>query len=65
MLSRHANIDIARITGWNAIKSRANQLGVEMTDDQFKECTAQIKRLADIRPVSLFILHIDLGYLKS
>jgi isopropylmalate/homocitrate/citramalate synthase len=36
----------SRITGWNAIKSRANQLGVEMTDEQYKECTAKIKALA-------------------
>ena len=29
---------------------------MEWTDDQYKECTAKIKALADIRPVSLFIL---------
>ncbi|TVY49634.1 Homocitrate synthase, mitochondrial [Lachnellula occidentalis] len=40
----------SRITGWNAIKSRAVQLGLDMTDEQYKACTAQIKQLADIRP---------------
>ena len=28
---------ISRLTGWNAIKSRVEQLGLEMTDDQIKE----------------------------
>jgi len=43
----------SRITGWNAIKSRAVQLGVDMTDEQYKACTAQIKQLADIRPITV------------
>lgn len=28
---------ISRLTGWNAIKSRVEQLGLEMTDEQIKE----------------------------
>jgi hypothetical protein len=44
---------LARITGWNAIKSRAIQLDMDMTDEQYKACTAKIKQLADIRPVSI------------
>jgi hypothetical protein len=36
----------SRLTGWNAIKSRAAQLNIEMTDEQYKECTAKIKALA-------------------
>jgi homocitrate synthase len=28
----------SRLTGWNAIKSRAQQLNIEMTDAQYKEC---------------------------
>lgn len=32
-----------RLTGWNAIKSRVGQLGLEMTDDQVKQCTTRIK----------------------
>ncbi|KAH8590285.1 HMGL-like-domain-containing protein [Bisporella sp. PMI_857] len=43
----------SRITGWNAIKSRAIQLGMTMTDDQYKECTAKIKQLADIRSINI------------
>jgi homocitrate synthase len=43
----------SRLTGWNAIKSRAQQLNIEMTDAQYKECTAQIKKLADIRPIAI------------
>lgn len=43
----------SRLTGWNAIKSRAQQLKIEMTDAQYKEVTAAIKRLADIRPIAI------------
>lgn len=43
----------SRLTGWNAIKSRAAQLNIEMTDAQYKECTAKIKALADIRPIAV------------
>lgn len=39
----------SRLTGWNAIKSRASQLNIEMTDDQLKACTAKIKAMADAR----------------
>jgi homocitrate synthase len=38
----------SRLTGWNAIKSRAEQLGLKMIDAQYKECTAALKNLADI-----------------
>lgn len=32
------NVHIAsRLTGWNAIKSRVEQLGLSMTDDQAKQ----------------------------
>jgi len=43
----------SRLTGWNAIKSRAQQLNIEMTDAQYKECTTKIKALADIRPIAI------------
>ncbi|KAJ6010695.1 hypothetical protein N7451_002107 [Penicillium sp. IBT 35674x] len=43
----------SRLTGWNAIKSRAQQLKLEMSDAQYKECTAKIKALADIRPIAV------------
>lgn len=43
----------SRLTGWNAIKSRATQLNIEMTDVEYKECTQKIKALADIRPIAI------------
>ncbi|KAA8905342.1 HMGL-like-domain-containing protein [Sphaerosporella brunnea] len=43
----------SRLTGWNAIKSRVEQLNLDMTDAQCKECTAKIKQLADIRPLNV------------
>jgi homocitrate synthase len=43
----------SRLTGWNAIKSRAQQLQINLTDAQYKEVTAAIKRLADIRPIAI------------
>ncbi|KAF8475841.1 HMGL-like-domain-containing protein [Kalaharituber pfeilii] len=43
----------SRLTGWNAIKSRVEQLNLDLTDAQCKECTAKIKQLADIRPLNV------------
>ncbi|MCJ1465283.1 Saccharopine dehydrogenase [Pseudocyphellaria aurata] len=43
----------SRLTGWNAIKSRAEQLNLEMTEAQYKQCTSKIKALADIRPIAI------------
>lgn len=43
----------SRLTGWNAIKSRVEQLGLSMTDAQVKLCTAKIKALADVRPIAI------------
>ncbi|OAX77683.1 homocitrate synthase, mitochondrial [Emergomyces africanus] len=51
-MSRYVHF-ASRLTGWNAIKSRAQQLNIEMTDAQYKECTAKIKQLADIRPIAV------------
>ncbi|KAI9299091.1 homocitrate synthase [Neoconidiobolus thromboides FSU 785] len=42
-----------RLTGWNAVKNRASQLRLDLTDDQIKEVTQKIKLLADIRPQSI------------
>jgi homocitrate synthase len=36
-----------KLTGWNAIKDRAEQLGLPLTDDQIKDVTAHVKALAD------------------
>ncbi|KAG5916255.1 Saccharopine dehydrogenase [Claviceps capensis] len=43
----------SRLTGWNAIKSRVEQLGLAMSDTQVKEVTAKIKQMADIRPLAI------------
>jgi homocitrate synthase len=42
-----------RLTGWNAVKNRVQQLGLSLTDDQVKSVTAQIKDLADIKPLGI------------
>ena len=42
-----------RLTGWNAIKNRAEQLGLCMTDQQLKEVTQHIKALADEKALAL------------
>jgi homocitrate synthase len=42
-----------RLTGWNAIKQRAEQLQLDLPDDVIKEITAQIKALADQKRLSL------------
>jgi homocitrate synthase len=42
-----------RLTGWNAIKERAEQLQLELSDDEIKKITAQIKTLADEKRLSL------------
>ncbi|KAI1327925.1 putative homocitrate synthase [Xylariaceae sp. FL0255] len=43
----------SRLTGWNAIKSRVDQLGLKMTDDQIKDVTAKIKQMADLKVMTL------------
>ncbi len=42
-----------RLTGWNAIKSRAEQLGLSLSDQQLKKVTAHIKALADEKNLAL------------
>ncbi|KAG6066847.1 Saccharopine dehydrogenase [Claviceps aff. humidiphila group G2b] len=51
-MSRYVHF-ASRLTGWNAIKSRVEQLGLSMTDDQVKEVTQKIKAMADIRPLAI------------
>ena len=36
-----------RLTGWNAVKNRAEQLGVTLDDAQIKYLTEEIKSMAD------------------
>lgn len=50
----------SRLTGWNAIKSRVEQLNLDMTDAQCKECTANIKKLADVRPLNVDDVYVPL-----
>ncbi|KAJ3071874.1 mitochondrial Homoaconitase [Podochytrium sp. JEL0797] len=42
-----------RLTGWNAVKNRVQQLGLELTDENVKEVTGQIKQLADLKPLGV------------
>ena len=42
-----------KLTGWNAVKDRAEQLGLELTDDQLKQVTAHIKAIADQKRIEL------------
>lgn len=42
-----------RLTGWNAIKNRADELGLGLDDDQVKRVTEQIKVLSDAHPLTL------------
>ncbi|KAH8176574.1 HMGL-like domain-containing protein [Sarocladium implicatum] len=43
----------SRLTGWNAVRSRVDQLGLSMTDAQVKEVTQKIKAMADVRPLGI------------
>jgi homocitrate synthase len=51
-LTRYISI-AHKLTGWNAIKARAEQLGLNLSDEQIKEVTAHIKSLADTKPLEL------------
>ncbi|MCD6519025.1 MAG: homocitrate synthase [Anaerolineae bacterium] len=42
-----------RLTGWNAIKARAQQLNLDIPEEELKAATAHIKRLADEKPIGL------------
>lgn len=51
-LTRYVHV-AHRLTGWNAIKQRAEQLQLDLSDEHVKHITAQIKMLADQRNLSL------------
>lgn len=51
-LTRYVSI-AHRLTGWNAIKNRAEQLGLALDDAHIKTITEHIKALADEKPISL------------
>ena len=42
-----------RLTGWNAVKARADQLNLHIPDDELRAATQHIKRLADEKPLGL------------
>jgi homocitrate synthase len=42
-----------RLTGWNAVRSRAQQLGLSLTDDVLQALTRIIKERADTQPMTL------------
>jgi homocitrate synthase len=51
-LTRYVSI-AHRLTGWNAVKSRADQLGLSLSTEQIKALTQHIKALADEKPLNL------------
>lgn len=51
-LQRYVHFE-RRLMGWNAIKSRCDQLGLDMTDTNIKECTVKIKAIADVRKLAV------------
>lgn len=51
-MTRYIHIG-SRITGWHAVKSRVEQLQLEMTEAQIKDVTAKIKELADVKTQSM------------
>jgi len=55
-LTRYINI-AHRLTGWNAVKHRAEQLNLPLTDAQIREITGRIKALADQHAMTLD--HVD------
>ncbi len=51
-LTRYIHI-AHRLTGWNAIRYRADQLGLDLPDQAIREITDQVKQLSDHRPLNL------------
>ncbi len=51
-LTRYLSI-AHKLTGWNAVKARAEQLGLELSPDQIKALTRHIKALADEHALTL------------
>lgn len=51
-LTRYISI-AHRLTGWNAVKARAEQLGLQLDDNRVKALTRHIKALADEKPLAL------------
>src|SRR3954447_12687615 len=54
-----------RLTGWNAVKSRVEQLGLNLNDEQVKAITNQIKLLADVKPMGIEEVDVLLAHFHS
>jgi homocitrate synthase len=46
-------ISANKLTRWNAIKYRATQLDLEMSDTHYKKCAAKIKQIADVKAITI------------
>jgi len=55
-LSRYVHV-AHRLTGWNAVRARAEQIGLSLTDEDVRTITARIKAAADAGNVTLE--HVD------
>ena len=51
-LTRYVHI-AHRLTGWNAVKHRADQLGLKLSDDLVRKITAEIKTRSDAQAMTL------------
>ena len=51
-LERYINV-AHRLTGWNALRHRAEQLNLELDEDELRTITNQLKKLADDKPLGL------------
>jgi homocitrate synthase len=51
-LKRYIHI-ASRLTGWNAIRFRVEQLGLNLADEKVKKVTERVKDLADYKQVTL------------
>jgi homocitrate synthase len=51
-LTRYIHV-ASRLTGWNAVKNRAEQLGLTIKDNDIKKITQNIKILSDVRVLTL------------
>jgi len=51
-MSRYISI-AHRLTGWNAIRARAEQLNLDLPDEELRAAASHVKRLADEKPIGL------------
>ena len=51
-LNRYVSV-AHRLTGWNAIGSRAEQLNLKLSNSELQEVTRHVKALADQKPIAL------------